>query len=68
MPSLKCPDCGNSDLHAVDVEIVRPQADAPEGIAHEHKHELACKQCGWGPSKKAHPTTVISSTSLDSSN
>ena len=70
MPSLRCPQCGHSDLHAVAVEVTTRQGE-PEPLPLEHTsanptmQELACMQCGWTPSKEAHPNSVVGTTSVD---
>ena len=60
MPSLKCPHCGTSDLHAVEVQ----KMDFP-AFELKEAHELSCKQCGWTPSADSHPERVMSVTSMD---
>jgi hypothetical protein len=66
MPALKCPHCGFSDLHAVDVETVRVEPSSPNGLKRSHQHELACKKCGWTPSASLKPDQVLKVKPLDS--
>jgi hypothetical protein len=65
MPALRCPDCGYSDLHAVDVELIQPDSNAKSGMRRSHQQELGCKRCGWSPSKAAVPELVLASRPLD---
>jgi predicted nucleic-acid-binding Zn-ribbon protein len=60
MPALKCPSCGYSDLHAVDVETIELDSNAPGSFRREHQQELACKRCGWTPTLAHEPQVVLS--------
>lgn len=59
MPSLRCPRCGTSDLHAVEVEVMEINPRVPGMVEIEHPVELACKRCGWTPTAETHPNTVL---------
>ena len=65
MPALRCPRCGYSDLHAIDVEMVQPELGAKSGTRRTHQQELGCKRCGWSPSKAAEPAQVLSAAPKD---
>jgi hypothetical protein len=65
MPALRCPSCGYSDLHAVDVELIKLNAKALDSLEREHQQELACKRCGWTPSKQAHPNALVGVEPID---
>ena len=65
MPSLKCPQCGQADLHAIDVESLQPEIGSKGGVKRSHARELGCKRCGWSPSKAHEPDLVLASTPLD---
>jgi len=65
MPALKCPECGYSDLHAVEVETINTDLKAPGRFRREHQQELACKRCGWTPTLNQEPEAVLSITPVD---
>ena len=66
MPSLKCPRCGASDLHAVNVETLALRPDASPLVDVAEKTELACKRCGWTPSAEEQSATVLHVKPADS--
>lgn len=65
MPALRCPQCGASDLHAVDVETVELDVRHPGEFQREHYNELACKRCGWTPTKSQQPNQVVAVSPID---
>jgi len=65
MPALKCPRCGYSDLHAIDIETIDSNFNAKNGIRRTHRQELGCKRCGWSPSKAIEPDLVLASKPID---
>jgi hypothetical protein len=65
MPALRCPRCGYSDLHAVDVELVHPDLFSESGFRRTHRQELGCKRCDWSPSKAAEPAKVLVTTPIN---
>lgn len=65
MPSLRCPRCNLSDLHAVLVEIAEIDPKANGIVALTQQRELSCKRCGWAPSVDRHPNKVLSVIAID---
>ena len=65
MPALKCPHCGYSDLHAIDIETLDADFNGKNGLRRTHRQELGCKRCGWSPSKALKPELVLATTPID---
>ena len=67
MTALKCPHCGYSDLHAVNVKTKEPVCRSGAINDHiEQQNELGCKRCGWTPAKDSPRHEVLDIEAIDS--